>query len=51
MGPTVNVINKKKKNPIKYKKNLNNLVKSRSSNGNKAEKQMFEAKTVIENNL
>ena len=32
----------------KYEKNLQYFLKSRGNSSNKAEKQMFEAKTVIE---
>ena len=32
----------------KYKKNLKSFMKSRSNSSNKAEKQFFEANTVIE---
>ena len=35
----------------KYKKNLKLLMKSRSKSSNKAEKEKFEAKNVVEFNL
>ena len=51
MDPKIIDINLKKQKSYKmynYKKNLKYFIKSRSNSSNKADKQMSEAKTVME---